>query len=394
MSHIITRDFFPNLPHIHATNSYLTALTNNDPELLSSSIRRLAALAREKEERQGDSSRGGDEARQEELDNLGTPYISLPGRRTSKAPLRTPVGARGWDTPVMRAGKGSTKRPSAIGVDEDGYDELEGDLQDDPGPSQRPKRRKQPNTTKRLRDDLPLDAFQHAYTSEDNASFARIVDDENRQRKQDRWSWAWEAEKKAEVRRIKAEEKRKSILDAATNGKWVVNAEGKRLVGGLDEGGLDRPVGEAWKDTKLITAAKEIGRMVDLDYKPSKNSSLALVPLPNMSNTPRETLVSEQVISDDHPLNHALKAAGLPPTVLVSTEDSAVIPSREVSSGSGDGRGRGDVERSERDKIEHATASEEAPRTISLGGSGADQWTYKVSSHHMRPSWLNEFCRP
>lgn len=255
LSHIITRDFFPNLPHVHATNAYLTALTNNDPELLSSSIRRLAQLAQEKEDGVGRAGPSGTrekeereakEARRRELENMGTPYISVPGGGSRRA-ARTPIGARGWDTPDVR-GESSRRR----GED---FDELDG-AGETPGPSQPKKKRKQP-APDTVRDDLTLDAFQRNYTSEDNASFVQIVDKENQQRREDRWGWAWEVERKAKERRLEGEARRKMILDTATNGEWRVNAEGKRLIGGLAEGGRDRAEGEVWKEElKLVTGGE------------------------------------------------------------------------------------------------------------------------------------------
>lgn len=366
MSNIITRDFFPNLPHIHATNDYLTALTNNDPELLSSSIRKLAAIAQAKEGKTASSQ--GDDARLRELENVGTPYMNVPGGR--RAPARTPVGARGWDTPI----EASTRRRG-----DDDFDELEGG----PGPSTRAAKRR---AVKKIRDDLPLDAFQANYTSEDNASFVQIVDAENKQRQEERWSWAWEAEQRAEQRRLKGEEKRKMILDAATSGNWVVDGNGKRLIGGLAEGGKDRAVGEAWKDQKLITApAQEGGDEEDEEVQGSSTGALirstkettsgALVK--HSGSAPQSGLV-EQAVPEGHPLQRALVEAGLPATALISAEDGAIVPHREITSGEGDGRGRGEVERSRRDELEKTAMSDDRQDAISLGGSGVDQWKYKV----------------
>ncbi|ORX40830.1 nuclear protein DGCR14 [Kockovaella imperatae] len=394
LSHIITRDFFPNLPHIHATNAYLQALTNNDPELLSSSIRRLAALAQQKEEGgRGSSSRQGGEAdRRAELENMGTPYMNVPGGRRA---ARTPVGARAWDTPIMQNGEGSTRRRPS---DMDEYDELEGDYgegQAGPGPETRAKKkRKQP--VNRVRDDLPLDAFQMNYTSEDNASFVQIVDEENERRREERWGWAWEAEKKAEQRRLEGETKRQMILDAATSGNWRVNADGQRLIGGLAEGGTEKDVGEAWKDRKLIGAAPaETDKQADEEeptadssgkalVKHSEGSSQALVTRSDgQASQSLKTGVQEQALADDHPLNRALTEAGLPATALVSVEDGAIVPQREVTSGGGEGRGRGAEDRITRAQIERSTMGNEQSEDLPLAGSGVDQWKYKAMNNLM-----------
>lgn len=359
LSSIITRDFFPNLPHIHATNDYLTALTNNDPELLSSSIRKLAAIAQAKEGKNPSSQ--GDEARLRELENVGTPYMNVPGGR--RMPVRTPVGARGWDTPM----DASTRRR------DDDFDELEGG----PGPSTRAAKRR---NVRKIRDDLPLDAFQANYTSEDNASFVQIVDEENRQRQTEKWSWAWGAEQRAEQRRLEGEEKRKMILDAATSGQWIVNGDGKRLIGGLAEGGREREDGEVWKEQKLIVAPTT-------DAEEPTETSGALVRTSDATTTGAlvkhidkvaPSGLTEQPVPEG-PLQRALVQAGLPATALISAEDGAIVPHREVTGGEGQGRGRGDEERNRRDQLERAVMADEQQDSLSLGGSGVDQWKYKVS---------------
>lgn len=369
LSHIITRDFFPNLPHIHATNAYLTALTNNDPELLSSSIRRLAALAKDKEDGQPVTREGDDgkAARQREYQNMGTPYISLPGGNAKRA-TRTPVGARGWDTPAM---------PDRH--DED-YDELDGEYGELAGPSRPKKKRKV--QVQRIRDDLSLDAFQRNYTSEDNASFVQIVKEENQKRREERWGWAWEAEKRAETRRIEGEERRKAILEAATSGNWRVDGDGRRLIGGLAEPGRDRAEGEAWRGVKSITGAPAVegGKGHDADagalVHASPSDASALILSTRQSGT---ASITEQQLPEEHPLNKALTAAGLPGTALVSRNDGAIVPHREVVSGSGEGRGRGEEERTGRTTLEKTVMGDEQQEHLSLGGSGGDIWGYKVS---------------
>lgn len=398
LSHIITRDFFPNLPHVHATNAYLTALTNNDPELLSSSIRRLAQLAQEKED--GGRYSGGSgsvkekeereakEARRREFENMGTPYMSVPGggRRVG----RTPVGAKGWDTPDVRGGGGESSRREER---DEGFDELDGETPGGPSRQPRKKRKKEP-VPDIIRDDLSLDAFQRNYTSEDNASFVQIVDKENQQRREDRWGWAWEVEKKAEQRRLEVDARRKMILHTAMNGEWRVNAEGKRLVGGLAEGGRDRAEGEVWKDElKLIEGGPKDGEAVGEDVNTasasgaiiphsSTSTSTALITAKDASGSILRNVsqpYTEEAIPVDHPLGRALAAAGLPTTVLVSKEDGALVPMREVTSGGGDGRGRGVGDKESRDLVERIIMGDEEREHFGLAGSGADAWGYKVS---------------
>lgn len=353
-------------------------------------------MAQEKEEgKAGPSGRMEEEgatARRRELENMGTPYMTVPGGRK---PMRTPIGARGWDTPVMRPGEASTRRRNHGLVE---ADDLDGDFGATPGPSQPARTRRKPEP-RRVRDDLSLDAFQRNYTSEDNASFVQIVDEENRQRQEDRWSWAWEAEKKAEQRRIEGEEKRKMILDTATSGNWRVNGEGKRLIGGLAEGGRDQAVGEAWKEERRMLTGTSPGVEARLlpdgqdkqdEEDNSGDSSTALVQqrktgdlIPFINSAPFKpsplpSFLEEQAVRPEHPLHKALTHAGLPTTALVSTVDGLVIPSHEIASGAGEGRGRGEEERARRYLAEKLAMGEEDPGHFPLGGSGADQWKYRV----------------
>jgi protein DGCR14 len=376
LSHIITRDFFPNLPQIHATNDYLTALTNNDPELLSASIRKLSALSQKKEGK-GNKDDDGRSARQAEMDNFGTPYISKPGG--SSRPARTPLGARGWDTPADIERK-------------DDFDELEGEYGELAGPLRPRQRKKQKVQSKPVvRDDLSLDTFQRNYTSEDNASFVQIVQEDNKRRREEKWGWAFEAERKAEQRKLEGEERRKMILDTALSGQWRVDANGKRLIGGLAEGGRDRADGEAWQSERKLIAGPE-GSTASITAGTSENnntSSTALVPHTSSGSTGQLVLaadakrpaesVTEQALPDEHPLNKALVAAGLPGTALVSIEDGQIVPHREVVGGEGEGRGRGQLERLKRMEIEKAVLGDDRPEHLSLAGSGGDLWNFKVS---------------
>ncbi|QSL65802.1 hypothetical protein MERGE_000080 [Pneumocystis wakefieldiae] len=54
---------------------------------------------------------------------------------------------------------------------------------------------------------LSLDQFQATYTSEDNASFAEILERQN-ERKRDAYRWLWDNRNKIDSRRVKEEEKR------------------------------------------------------------------------------------------------------------------------------------------------------------------------------------------
>ena len=83
------------------------------------------------------------------------------------------------------------------------------------GPSETPVRhRGSPPASKRARydtDNMSLDAFQTRYTSEDNASFTQILDEEN-VRRREKYGWAWDAQRRVEGQRAKALEVRERAL--------------------------------------------------------------------------------------------------------------------------------------------------------------------------------------
>ena len=65
---------------------------------------------------------------------------------------------------------------------------------------------------------MSLDNFQARYTSEDNASFTQILEDENRKRRE-RYGWAWDAQRRVEEQRVKmieGREKVKGLIEAGS----------------------------------------------------------------------------------------------------------------------------------------------------------------------------------
>ncbi|KAF8682580.1 Nuclear protein Es2 [Rhizoctonia solani] len=162
LSDIIARDFFPSLAHLDATNGYLSALDTRDPEQISKSVRRLQDLA-------------------------ATP---TPGHyRNLQTPSHTPYGAGPSDTPISRRSEFEPRGNS-------------------------------------ITKGLSLDEFQARYTSEDNASFATILDDENRQRKE-KWGWAWEAQTKVEERKAIEYTRRETALLEAVKATLAITATGE-----------------------------------------------------------------------------------------------------------------------------------------------------------------------
>ncbi|CAL1695377.1 unnamed protein product [Somion occarium] len=149
LSHIIARDFFPSIAHLDATNDYLDALRSDDPLLINASVRRL--------------------------EDLNTPI--------------TRMSARTWGTP--------SQTPYRMGPLET--------------PLRTPQEAEPPTKRARYDIDMSLDTFQARYTSEDNSSFTEILEDENRKRKE-KYSWAWEAQKRVEAQRDRMLEARERLL--------------------------------------------------------------------------------------------------------------------------------------------------------------------------------------
>lgn len=159
LSHIIARDFFPSLVHLDATNSYLDALKTKDPAQIQATVRRL--------------------------EEISTPFTN---RRSGVA-----AGA----TPTPYGGRGTYETPLRTPYDSDRY----GDGEED-----------EPTLKKRKFDtDISLDGFQAKYTSEDNASFLEILNDENKKRKET-YGWAYNAQKRVEEQRDRMLEGRERLL--------------------------------------------------------------------------------------------------------------------------------------------------------------------------------------
>lgn len=80
------------------------------------------------------------------------------------------------------------------------------------GPSDTPAAHHEPATKRTRYDtDMNLDAFQARYTSEDNASFTQILDEEN-VRRREKYGWAWDAQERVEAQRVKALDVRERAL--------------------------------------------------------------------------------------------------------------------------------------------------------------------------------------
>ncbi|KAF9512356.1 hypothetical protein BS47DRAFT_1376983 [Hydnum rufescens UP504] len=202
----------PSLAHLDATNSYLSALDSQDTQLIEQSVRRLAELGNTPQHRASWAQH--------------TPYARTP----SDTPLRTPSASE-----FSR----QSKRPR--------YDTS-----------------------------LSLDAFQAKYTSEDNASFTDILDEENRQRKE-KWWWAWEAERKASERKAKELQGRERLLlearGEALNDQHRIEGSQTLAIEASDE----RPAHELMIRPKLADTTSVGTEPVDV-MAPRKDTRVASVP--------------------------------------------------------------------------------------------------------------------
>lgn len=87
----------------------------------------------------------------------------------------------------------------------------------------------------------------------------------------------------------------------------------------------------------------------------------------------KDTLIELPLPADSH-LARALNEAGLPETAMMN-QDGQLVPARDLANGSGDGLGRGELERKKRELIEKAVMADEKDsreRTVPT-------WAYRVS---------------
>lgn len=149
LSHIIQRDFFPQLPRLRAENAYLTALEKGDED----AVRRTARVLAHEEKRA--------EMLEEHAQRVRA------GERIDPMPIEppppdTPSEATPWSAaPPTRTG-GTTPRAVA-------------------------------QRTPSLRTNVSIDGYLSRYTSEDNASFAQIQQvTTERRRRHHAWAYALE----------------------------------------------------------------------------------------------------------------------------------------------------------------------------------------------------------
>ncbi|KAJ9104347.1 hypothetical protein QFC19_003989 [Naganishia cerealis] len=360
LSHIIKRDFFPSLDRLSATNNYLSALESQDTIAIADSIRHLSALTPGPGQRDAQMTAARHRREREMADVAGTPYIS-----------RTPFGGAGMETPMPY-------NPAQELMDE--------------------------RESKRRKIDLSsgLDNFQAAYTSEDNSSFMEILQDENRQKKE-KYSWAYAAEEQAKQNRLRLEQSRRQLLIEAggyvpddgllpvrkrieppthrlaltlpkieeQDQKQIEGGKGKQkaIQSDADTGSTDK--GDDDTNTSLVVSNTEgattsdirslVRRAPECDVPNIANTQLVIPnALPEGSLPPvrdDQSELVEIVLDPSTHLARALAEAGLPETAIV-TRQGELVPSREVASGAGDGLGRGEADRMQREAIEKQVMGE------------------------------------
>ena len=229
LSHIIARDFFPSLVHLDATNNYLDALKSQDPAQIQATIQRLEEITTPATNRRNGATVGA----------TPTPYG---GRGTYDTPLRTP-------------------HPS----DQYGVDDGEGG---------------EPLSKRRRFDtDMSLDNFQAKYTSEDNASFLEILDDENKKRKET-YGWAYNAQKRVEEQRERMLEGRERLLIESpqmtvTGVREKFRIEAPNPVGLITQGESEDMEGEKGKGKELAVISGTEGEEVVDVMAPKKDTRAA-----------------------------------------------------------------------------------------------------------------------
>ncbi len=185
LSAVIKRDFFPDLDRMTAENEYLAAVEADDPRRIRTALERLLSF-------DGQQRRPASTAR----------TTRSSGRQTSATGARATRGE--WDdTPVASASTSKVFDPtltpaiSTPGLDapleEQGSDEAE------------PSSGIVPDVS------LSLADFQARYTSEDNASFAQLLERGNEERKRKHaWLYARERASVEQRRRIQSVERQEA----------------------------------------------------------------------------------------------------------------------------------------------------------------------------------------
>lgn len=178
LDHIIARDFFPGLLESRAQAEFLDALDSADAGWINDAAQRLTHVM----------TPGPDGRRRFGRRGVG---------------LETPR-AGGDQTPTVWGGETPMSRQGGRG----GQEEETGD-----------ERRARAEADRRREEvrGMSLNAFQAKYTSEDNESFNRLLDDQNRKRAE-KYRFLWAGNKIASGRQIAFREREQKLLQAEAEG--------------------------------------------------------------------------------------------------------------------------------------------------------------------------------
>ncbi|GAA5884369.1 hypothetical protein JCM16303_003655 [Sporobolomyces ruberrimus] len=200
LSDIIKRDFFPQLHSLDTRREIIQGLESQDEATVEESVRRMRELC--------------------------TPVAIHGSRRGPRNRVNDTPGRTPFDSI-----RGGSSTPTA-------FDRTPlTSFSETPEPSTSRSRSHLPAPSSHINTSLSLDAFQSRYTSEDNSSFATLLARDNELRKE-KTRWAWEAEKRANLKQIRGREARERLVDVT---REMVERSGDGSVWMLEGGKAGRP---------------------------------------------------------------------------------------------------------------------------------------------------------
>lgn len=186
LSQIIARDFFPGLQQAESQREYLDALESKDPEWISSATQRL----------QQAMTPGRHQ----------TPSRSFHSASSGPA-SETPMGFAG-DTPMSTVSSRTVQEKNKLDTN------------------------------------MSLGSFQAKYTSEDNESFYKLLDNQN-QKRAEKYAWLWNGNKLPSKQQLKQKEVEQKLLES---GKSLVDDGFKKDRLAIKSKDDDRPAApKHWK---------------------------------------------------------------------------------------------------------------------------------------------------
>lgn len=165
-------------------------------------------------------------------------------------PGRTPFGTEPSDTPTY-----FSETPSTRG-----------------GNTRSSQQQSRPLPQTRYDVNQPLDHFQSRYTSEDNSSFAVLLLDDNKKRRE-KYHWAWEAEKRANIKAIASQEARVQLVEMT---RKMVESDKDGVVRMID-GGAGRPGDRQLVVTGLVGGSRGGGALM-VEGKTDSEGRLMILP--------------------------------------------------------------------------------------------------------------------